>query len=80
MGMRNTIATLSNLIDSSSHILSGTRVGERGIKSTNMEKICMMDSPNANHNTLERAGRQLKCFQGGNMDEEEQSETTSGED
>ncbi|KAA6352818.1 MAG: hypothetical protein EZS28_051655 [Streblomastix strix] len=80
MGMRNTIATLSYLIDSSYRTQYGTGEGERSINSTNMERIGVVGSPNGNHNTLEGAGRQLRCSQGRNMDEDEQSETTSGED
>ncbi|KAA6319069.1 MAG: hypothetical protein EZS28_054862, partial [Streblomastix strix] len=80
MGMRNTIATLINFIDSSCHIQSGARESEGSINSTNAERIGTVDSPNANHNMLEGAGRKLKRSQGRNMDEEQQSETTSGED
>ncbi|KAA6374752.1 MAG: hypothetical protein EZS28_029718, partial [Streblomastix strix] len=80
MGMRNTVATLSNLIDSSSYTQSGAREGEGSANSTNMERIGVVDSPNADHNMLERAGRQQRRAQRGSMDEEEQSETTSGED
>jgi hypothetical protein len=57
MGMRNTIATLSNLIDSSCHTQSGAREGEGSTNSTNMERIGVVDSPNADHNMLERAGK-----------------------
>ncbi|KAA6390211.1 MAG: hypothetical protein EZS28_014264 [Streblomastix strix] len=45
-----------------------------------MERLGMVDSLNANHNMLEGAGKQLRRSQGRSMDEEEQSETTSGED
>ncbi|KAA6365007.1 MAG: hypothetical protein EZS28_039465, partial [Streblomastix strix] len=79
MGMLNTIATLSNLINSSRYTQSGAREGEGSTNSTSMERLGVVDSPNGNHNMLEGAGKQLRRSQGRSMDEEEQSETTSGE-
>ncbi|KAA6374122.1 MAG: hypothetical protein EZS28_030354 [Streblomastix strix] len=60
MGMRNTIATLSNLIDSSCHIQNGSREGERSIISNEMKRAGVVDCPNANYSTLEGARGQLK--------------------
>jgi hypothetical protein len=60
MGMRNTVATLSNPIDSSRYTQSGAREGERSTNSTNMERLGVVDSPNANHNMLEGAGKQSR--------------------
>ncbi|KAA6383324.1 MAG: hypothetical protein EZS28_021147 [Streblomastix strix] len=80
MGMRNTTITLSNLIDSSCKIQGRIGVGERYNNSTDMEREGVVDSPNANYSTLEGAKGQLKCTQGRSVDEEEQTETTSGED
>ncbi|KAA6358022.1 MAG: hypothetical protein EZS28_046451 [Streblomastix strix] len=80
MGMRNTTTTLSNFIDSSCHIQGRVGVSKRDNNSTNMERAGVLDSKNANYSTLEGARGQLKCPQGGSMDEEEQTETTSGED
>ncbi|KAA6363857.1 MAG: hypothetical protein EZS28_040615, partial [Streblomastix strix] len=80
MGMRNTVAALSNVIDSSCHIQGRVGVSKRDNNSTNMERACVVDSPNANYSTLEGARRQLKHPKGGSMNEEEQTETTSRED
>ncbi|KAA6360481.1 MAG: hypothetical protein EZS28_043992 [Streblomastix strix] len=80
MGMRITITTFSNLIDYMYHIQSGSRVDERGIYSTNIESISMVGSPNANQNTQDEVRSELKLPCRRIVEEEEQSETTSGED
>ncbi|KAA6371963.1 MAG: hypothetical protein EZS28_032510 [Streblomastix strix] len=58
------------------------RVGasKRDNNCTGMGRAGMVDSSNANRNTLEGARRLVKRPQGRSMDEEEQSETTSMED
>ncbi|KAA6375801.1 MAG: hypothetical protein EZS28_028672 [Streblomastix strix] len=80
MVMRNTTTTLSNLIDFCSHIQDKVGVGKSDNNSTGMERIGVVDSLNTNQSALEGARGQLKCPQRRSMDEEEQTEPTSGED